>query len=278
MDLSVPKHLAALDAELAAVPGTVSVWCGRPAAPPAYARLADATHYAASTMKVAVLAAAYRRADAGTLDLDAEVPVHAEFDSAAGDGSRFAMQHGYDNDDQVWDRLGGTAPLRWLLRRMVVRSSNLATNLVLERVGTGPVGEAWRAAGATHSTTGRGIEDYAAARAGRDNLVTAADLARLLGAIATERLASPAACREMLDVLLAQEFAEDLAAGLPPGTRIAHKNGWVDTIRHGVGVVYPDDAPPYAIAVCTTGPLPPEDACRLVATISTAAWNDRDRL
>jgi beta-lactamase class A len=278
MDLSVPKHLAALEAELAAVPGTVSVWCGRLAGPAAYARLADTTHYAASTMKVAVLAAAYRRADAGTLDLDAELPVHAEFTSAAGDGSTFAMQHGYDNDDQVWDRLGSTAPLRWLLRRMVVRSSNLATNLVLERVGTGPVADAWRAAGATRSLTGRGIEDYAAGRAGRDNLVTAADLARLLAGIATGTVASAAACDEMLAALLAQEFAEDLAAGLPPGTRIAHKNGWVDNIRHGVGVVYPDDAPPYAIAVCTTTELPADDACRLVASISTAAWNDRDRL
>lgn len=278
MDLSGPKHLAALEPELAAVPGTVSVWCGRLAAPAAYTRLADSTHYAASTMKVAVLAAAYRLGDAGTLDLDAGVPVHAEFASAAGDGSSFTMKHGYDNDDQVWDRLGGAAPLRWLLRRMVVRSSNLATNLVLERTGTGPVNDAWRAAGATRATTGRGIEDYAAGRAGRDNLVTAADLARLLTAIATGTLASSTACEQMLNVLLSQEFTEDLAAGLPPGTRIAHKNGWVDNIRHGVGVVYPADAPPYTIAVCTTTDLPADDATRLVASISAAAWNDRDQL
>jgi beta-lactamase class A len=278
MNVSAPKHLAALEPELAGVPGTVSMWCGRLAGPPAYTRLPDATHYAASTMKVAVLAAAYRLADADLLDLDAEVPVHAEFTSAAGDGSRFAMQPGYDNDDQVWDRAGGTAPLRWLLRRMVVRSSNLATNLVLERVGASPVAAAWRAAGATRSVTGRGIEDYAAQRAGISNLVTAADLARLLSAIATGEVASPAACQEMLEVLLAQEFGEDLAAGLPPGTRIAHKNGWVDNIRHGAGVVYPDDAPPYAIAVCTTTELPSEDACRLVASVSAAAWQERHRL
>src|SRR3954469_16016341 len=147
MNVPAPKHLAALEPELAAVPGIVSVWCARLAGSPAYTRLPDATHYAASTMKVAVLTAAYRLADADLLDLDAEVPVHAEFASAAGDGSRFAMQHGYDNDDQVWDRLGRTAPLRWLLRRMVVRSSNLATNLVLEQVGAAPVAAAWQAAG-----------------------------------------------------------------------------------------------------------------------------------
>ena len=36
----------------------MSVWCGPPGGPPALARLVDTPHYAASTMKVAVLAAA----------------------------------------------------------------------------------------------------------------------------------------------------------------------------------------------------------------------------
>ncbi len=69
---------AALDTlrgELDTVPGTVSVWCGPLGAGPScarvpFARLPDATHYAASTMKVAVLAALHRGAEAGRLDLD----------------------------------------------------------------------------------------------------------------------------------------------------------------------------------------------------------------
>ena len=60
-----PPYLAALDGELAEVPGTVSVWYGAVGGSTAYARAADVTHYAASTMKVAVLAALYRSAEAG---------------------------------------------------------------------------------------------------------------------------------------------------------------------------------------------------------------------
>jgi beta-lactamase class A len=278
-----------LDAHLAAVPGTVSAYVGRPGAAPTWTRLPDATHYAASTMKAAVLAALHRAAEAGALDLDAPVPVRNEFDSALPGAPRFSCAQHYDNDDAVWERVGGAAPARWLAERMIVRSSNLATNIVLGLVGLPAVAQAWALGGARHSVTGRGIEDFAAREAGITNLVTAADLAALLGTLAVGatrpgQLASPAACAAMLDVLFAQEHREDLASGLPEGTRIAHKNGWVRGVRHGAGVVFPDDAPPYAIAVCTTteladggatGEETEDDACRLIARISARVWDAR---
>lgn len=273
-------HVAALDEQLAAVPGIVSVWFGPVGGPPAYARRAHTPHYAASTMKVAVLAALHRSAEAGALDLDAEVPVRNEFTSAAPGTPTFGCTPGYDNDDEVWARVGSGATLRWLARRMIIRSSNLATNHVIEHVGLPAVAAVWRDVGARHSVTGRGIEDHAARAAGFTNDVTAADLAALLSSIATATIASRAGCDEMLEVLLAQEHREDLAAGLPLGTRIAHKNGWVEGVRHGAGIVFPDDADPYAIVVCTTTALADDEdgddeACRLIARVSAAAWADR---
>ncbi|MEV4825968.1 serine hydrolase [Micromonospora sp. NPDC049274] len=278
-----------LDAHLDRVPGTVSAYVCRLDAFPTWTRHADAGHYAASTMKVGVLAALHRAAEAGTLDLDADVPVVNEFDSAQPGAPRFSCAPHYDNDDAVWDRLGGTARLRWLAERMIVRSSNLATNLVLGHVGLPAVAEVWALAGARNSVTGRGIEDFAAREAGITNTVTAADLAALLGALASGattpgRLASPSSCGAMLDVLLAQEHREDLAAGLPEGTRIALKNGWVRGVRHSAGVVLPEDAPPYVLAVCTTTDLAggdddvEDDACRLLAHISAQVWAARHHL
>ena len=279
-----------LDRELATVPGTVSAYVARLGHPPVYTRLTDATHYAASTMKVAVLAALYRAAEAGRIDLDREVPVRNEFDSALPGAPRFRMAQHYDQDDEVWDRIGGTASLRWLARRMIVRSSNLATNLVLAHVGLTAVADVWRLVGARHSVVGRGIEDSAAREAGIDNRVTAADLAALLTAIALgarqaaapDAIAAPETCAAMLEVLLAQEHREDLAAGLPPGVRVAHKNGWVDGVRHGVGVVFPEDAPPFVVAVCATTPLARDGdgdaACALIAKVAAMAWNQRHLL
>lgn len=285
-----------LDAELAATSGTISAYVGRLHGPAAYARLSHSPHYAASTMKVTLLVALYRAAEAGTLDLGAPVPVRNEFASAAPGAPTFGCTREYDNDEEVWLRLGGTAPLDWLAERMIVRSSNLAANLVLAHVGLAAVAEVWQLVGARHSTTRRGIEDLAARDAGLDNLVTAADLAALLSAIVTgavgdgaaresrARLAGPDARVRMLDVLLAQERREDLPAGLPPGTRIAHKNGWVRGVRHGAGVVFPDDAAPYAVVVCTSALPGDADLARggagerdatareVIARVSRAAW------
>jgi beta-lactamase class A len=281
---STPPTLARLQPTLDAVPGTVSVWCGPPGRPPVYARLPDEPHYAASTMKVAVMAAAYRLAEAGRLDLDAEVLVHDEFPSALGDGTTYRSTADYDNDPQPWERLGRTARLRWLVRRMIVRSSNLATNLVLERVGMAAVAEVWAAVGARRSTVARGIQDYAAEDAGLSNVVTASDLAALLAAVylgarrsahGDRALASPEACEEMLSNLLAQEVTDDVVRGLPPGTAVAHKNGWVDGIRHSAAVVLPPDAPAYVLVTCVSAPLGDEEACDLVARVAAASWSDR---
>lgn len=172
---------------------------------------------------------------------------------------------------------------------MIVRSSNLATNLVIGHVGLPAVNAVWALAGARHSHTGRGIEDFAARDAGIDNPITAADLAAVLGTIArgtdtTGPLGTPAACTAMLRVLFDQEHRDDLAAGLPPDTRVAHKNGWVRGIRHAAGVVFPDDAPPYTVVVCTSGDPdgggtdPDAAARRLIARVSATVWASRHDL
>jgi beta-lactamase class A len=272
-----------LDRELSGSPGTISAYVGRLGAEPAYTRLPAATHYAASTMKVGVLAALHRAGEAGMLDLAQPVPVRNEFDSAEPTAPRFRCDPKSDNDDAVWQRLGGVASLRWLALRMIAGSSNLATNIVISHVGLAAVAGVWALVGARHSVTGRGIEDFAARNAGITNLVTAADLAALLGEIAqgAERpgpLAAPATCHEMLEVLFAQERREDLAAGLPASTRIAHKNGWLRGMRHAAGVVFPDDAPPYVVAVCTTEAGDDESARRLIARVSARAWERRHGL
>ena len=75
------------------VPPAVSVWLGAPGREAAYTHEADRVHYAASTMKLPLLVAAYRLHERGDLDLDAEVPVHNDHRSAY-DGSPFVAGPG----------------------------------------------------------------------------------------------------------------------------------------------------------------------------------------
>jgi beta-lactamase class A len=272
--------LDALAPEFDAMNGTVSVWCGHADQPASYARHEHTTHYAASTMKMAVMAAAYRLADAGRLDLDASIDVHNEFTSATGSGT-YRNRDDYDSDEQPWERLGETAQLRWLIRRMIIKSSNLATNLVLEHVldvEPEALAKAWDDAGAKWSVTARGIEDYAARDAGLDNVVTAYDLGALLAAIHAKRIASDESCAEMFDVLLAQEIDDDIVRGLPAGTPVAHKNGWITGINHSAALVLPADAPEFLLVSCITAPVSQEDGQAMLARIAAAAWADRHTL
>ncbi|MCC9307902.1 class A beta-lactamase-related serine hydrolase [Kitasatospora sp. RB6PN24] len=220
-------------------------------------------HEAASTMKMAVLAALYR----GGLDWEQPVPVINSFRSAA--GGEYANTRDWDSDPLPWQHLGERVPLRWLAERMVTHSSNLATNLCLGQVGAPAVAQVWHRAGAVGRTP-RGIEDHAARQAGMHNRVSALDLVLLLESLEPEVLA----------MLEHNAHRVDLAAGLPPGTRLAGKNGWLPGARHSAAVVRPTDAPPYALAVCYTGPLANgedvhDPAARLLARISAGVWQRR---
>jgi beta-lactamase class A len=261
--------------------GVWSVWAG-PVAGDAWLTVdADVQHYAASTMKLPLVMAAYGLADDGLLDLDSTVEIRNEFASVH-DGTAFGLDRDEDGDAETWARMGQPATLRWLAARSIVRSGNLATNLVLDAVGTAPVRELLDDLGCERTTFVRGIEDCVARDAGKQNLATAADLARLLQAVwadadettaATGALGAKAA-QEVLDVLAAQEIADALPRRLPPGTKVAHKSGWVDGVDHDAGIVFHPDGGPYVFAMCTTSALPRAQAADVVATASRAAWDD----
>ncbi len=248
-------------ADLSVPPG-MSVWLGEPGRPATFAYAADRTHYAASTMKLPILMAAHRRHDRGELDLDAAVPVHNAHRSAY-DGSSFALEQEDDQDDETWAMIGSTATLRELARHAIVKSGNLATDLLLEHVGTHEVAAVLRDAGCSSATTvARGIGDVRASEAGLDNVVTAADLARVISAT------SP----DVEQVLAAQEHREQIPAGLPPGTYVANKTGWVDGVAHDVALVRPEHHAAYVLVICHTADKDEVSLYAAAADMSAAIW------
>ncbi len=254
-------------------PGTVSVWYGDIEGNPSYTRDEYETHYAASTMKLPLVVAAHRRHERGEIDLDSEVEVHNEFASAA-NGAPFSLDRLEDQDDEIWDLVGSRTTLRALARHAIVRSGNLATNLLLEHVGAGEVAAVLEQAGCTPDTVlPRGIEDAAAREAGLDNIVTAHDLAMVMAGVANRTLAREETCLAVEEVVARQEHRDKIPAGLPADTYVANKTGWVDGVAHDVALVRPHDAAPYVLAVCTTIDVPEATASALIARISRGIWH-----
>ncbi|MCA1618677.1 MAG: class A beta-lactamase-related serine hydrolase [Acidobacteria bacterium] len=170
--------------------------------------------HAASTMKVPVMLEVYRAARAGRLRLDERLPVRNEFKSIA-DGSAFSVAPEDDSERTLYAKVGATETVRELMRLMVTESSNLATNILIERVTPARVRELCRRLGARDMRVLRGVEDGKAYARGMNNTTTARDLLLLLRAIAEGRAVSAEASREVADVLAAQKFNEGIPAGLP---------------------------------------------------------------
>ncbi len=229
--------------------------------------LADSLVHAASTMKVPVMIALARRAEQGQLRLDDSMPLVNRFESIV-DKSSYTLSRDDDSDNSVYDRVGQKVPIRWLAKRMITHSSNLATNALLTVVSADSVTALTRTLGATRMLVRRGVEDTPAFRAGLNNVTTAGDLAALMAAIGTDRAASAASCQWMREVLFAQAYNTAIPVGLPPGTRVAHKTGDITRVEHDAAIIYPDGGAPYVLVVLTSGVESQEDARTLIADIT----------
>ncbi len=226
--------------------------------------------HAASTMKLPVMIQLFRDRDAGRLSLDDTIPVTNTFKSIV-DGSPYQLDKKDDSDSSLYDRVegGGRASIRELVELMETVSSNLATNLLIARVGAERANATAHALGADSILVLRGVEDDKAYQAGRNNTTTARDLGVLLAAVAEHRAASPASCDSMLAILGRQHFKEGIPAGVPAGTVVRHKTGWIgEVVYHDAAVVYPATGKPYVLVVLTAGIKKNEDAYGLVADLS----------
>jgi len=233
---------------------------------------ADSIMHAASTMKVPVMMRLYREADQNALSLDRKILLINQFASIV-DGSRYSLDSTVDGDTSMYHSIGDSVSVRDLIRHMITRSSNLATNTLIAFANADSVNAMMRSLGATRMSVLRGVEDQKAFDAKLNNTATARDLATLLRALETGRAGSTRATSEMRAVLMAQEFNEKIPAGLPPGTRVAHKTGDITAIAHDAAIVYPAGRAPYILVVLTKGIEPEARADSLIADISRDVYS-----
>ena len=232
---------------------------------------ADERFHAASTMKVPVMIELFRRVDRGQISLSQPITLKNEFSSIV-DGTPYSLDAKDDSDSLVYSWIGSAVSVHDLLEHMITRSSNLATNTLIGLVGASQANATAHALGAKDIQVLRGVEDDKAYAAGMNNTTTARDLAVLMAAIETGKAASPASTDSMRAVLSRQEFNDEIPAGLPAGTRVAHKTGQITGVLHDAAIVYPQGRGPYVLVVLTRG-IPDEKVSRsLIADISRLVY------
>jgi beta-lactamase class A len=227
--------------------------------------------HAASTIKVPVLLGVYEAIEQGRFEPYSRVHVRNRFVGIA-DGRPFRVAPDRDANAAVHDALGRMLTVQELAEHMIVTSSNLATNLLLDLVGI----DAARAALARLHLGGidlqRGVEDEVAWEAGLNNRVTAAGLCDAQRLIEEGKAVSPEASKTMLDILHRQRFRSGIPAGLPDDARVAHKTGEISTIAHDAGIVYLDGRDAYVVAILTEWAPQVDGRQETIARISSAVY------
>lgn len=227
--------------------------------------------HAASTMKLPVMMEIFRLVQEKRLRLDEPLEVKNKFYSIV-DGSEYRLSKDDDSDEEVYRRIGQKMTVLELMEHMITWSSNLATNLLIERVTPEKVMALMRSLGANDIQVLRGVEDGKAFRAGKNNTTTAYDLMLLLRLIAENKFQSKKACEKMVGILAAQHFNDGIPAGVPAGTRVAHKTGEITKHTHDAGIVYPPDGKSYVIVVLTKGIADQKQSSKLIAEISRTVY------
>ena len=205
--------------------------------------------HAASTMKTPVLLEVLRRVDAGTLSLTDEVPVKNEFKSLV-DGSPFSVGL-EEGDGPTAKHLGGRATLEFLVTEMIVRSSNLATNVVVTLVGPENVQAFTDALGAPTVKVRRCVEDLKAFDKGLNNETDVAGMASVMEAAVKSRKLTAAARAKAWEILTGQTFNDEIPAGLHPqsGAVVGHKTGNTSSVQHDAAVVRLPDGREYVLVL-----------------------------
>jgi beta-lactamase class A len=229
----------------------------------------DKVFHAASTMKVPVMIELFRQAAAGQLRLEDPLPIVNDFHSIV-DGSVYHLRVGDDSDAEVYKAVGQTMTLRELCEAMITVSSNLAANLLIERLGVENIRKTVARLGATGMNVRRGVEDQKAFDQGLNNTTTARGLALLMQRLARGKAVSARADAEMVAILKRQKFNDAIPAGVPDGTPVAHKTGTITKIHHDAAIVY--GPRPYVLVILVRGVQDQKESAALMAAISREIW------
>lgn len=231
---------------------------------------ADRRFHAASTIKVAILLAVAKAFEEDRMRPDDTLHIRNRFLSAV-DQMPFRIDAESDGYPQLHRLIGRTAKISDLTEWMIVSSSNLATNLLLDHITVDRALNVLRDAGVKGVDLRRGVSDTRAHERNFDNETTAQGLLELFATLRGDFL-SKAGRDFVINILLQQRFNSMIPAPLPAHASVAHKTGEISTACHDAGIVYLPEREPYILVVLTEVASESDGRREAIAKISEAVY------
>ncbi|HEY5825858.1 MAG TPA: serine hydrolase [Cyclobacteriaceae bacterium] len=228
--------------------------------------------HAASTMKTPVMMEAYKQAEEGKFSLNDSILIKNEFKSIV-DSSLYSLEVADDSDTVTYKHLGEKTTISSLIYSMITVSSNLATNILIEKVDAKKVTQSLRDIGAKDIKVLRGVEDNKAFQAGLSNEITAYDLMLVFERLGKGEVVSAKASEEMIGVLLDQKYNTIIPAKLPAEVKVAHKTGWIKKLNHDSGLVILPDGRKYVLILLSAKTEDEQAAIESMTTVSKMIYD-----
>lgn len=213
---------------------------------------ADRSMHAASTIKTPVMMRLFERIERGELALDTQVMVRNKFKSIV-DGSAYQLKVNQDSEPYLYQSLGKKVALKTLIETMIIHSSNLATNLLIELADPKSTTAMAERIGGQGVAVLRGVEDLKAYEKGLSNKTTAQGMLAVMMACANHSDWQASHRETMLDILSRSVWRGMIPAGLPKnsGIRIANKEGQISTVQHDAAIIDLADGTRYGLVILT---------------------------
>jgi len=223
--------------------------------------------HAASTMKTPVMIEVFRQAHAKKFSLEDSIIIKNEFKSIV-DSSLYSLDSTDDSERELYKHLGAKRSIYQLVYDMIISSSNLATNIVIEKVGAVNVTKTMRSYGADNINVLRGVEDQKAYDKGLNNTTTTYDLMLIFERLAKGKAVNKKASQAMINILFDQKFNTIIPAQLPKDVKVAHKTGYITGIHHDSGIVFLVDGRKYVLVMLSKNIEEEDKAIKAMANVS----------
>ncbi len=228
--------------------------------------------HAASTMKTPVMMEVFKQVKEGKLSLIDSFLVKNQFKSIV-DSSLYSLDSIDDSESEIYRHIGEKRTLFDLMYEMIIASSNLSTNLVIELVGAKNVTQTMREMGAKKIKVLRGVEDNKAYDLGLNNTTTAYDLMVIYEKIAEGKAVDKKSSEEMINILSKQEHNNIIPAELPADVKVAHKTGWITGVQHDSGIVILPDGRKYVLVLLSKNLEDEPSAVKAMAHVSRMIYD-----
>lgn len=224
--------------------------------------------HAASTMKTPVMLEVFNQEKQGKFKIMDSIFVKNEFESIV-DKSRYSLSINDDSDDILYRKIGQKMTIQDLTYEMMTKSSNLATNILIDKVGAENVMELLTSLNIKENIVLRGVEDQKAFDAGLNNRTTPYGLLQIFEHIALTQPNNSL----MMSILFDQKFNEIIPAQLPKTAKVAHKTGSITGVQHDSGIVFLPDGRKYVLILLSKNLKSGDEGVKTLAQVSKLIYD-----